>query len=72
MSKVRDNSAPKIILGACWGARAIACHSLPSLYLLLEKNIPLIIGDTWREVAFLAVNMFTPLASENASQQQMF
>ena len=31
MSKVRDNGAPKIILGACWGARAIARHSSPSL-----------------------------------------
>ena len=24
MSKVRDNSAPKMILGACWGARSLA------------------------------------------------
>ena len=31
MSKVRDNSAPKMILGARWGARTIASHSSPSL-----------------------------------------
>ena len=31
MAKVRDNSAPKMILGACSGARAIARHSSPSL-----------------------------------------
>ena len=31
LSKVRDNSAPKMILGACWGAYALARHSSPSL-----------------------------------------
>ena len=33
MSKVRNNSIPKTILGLCWGAHAIARHSLPSLNL---------------------------------------
>ena len=33
MFKVHDNSALKRILGACWGARAIARHSSLSLYL---------------------------------------
>ena len=39
MSKVRDNSAPKIILGVCWGARAIARHSSPSLIFRIQLNI---------------------------------
>ena len=31
MSKVCDDSAPKMILGTCWGTRVIAHNSLPSL-----------------------------------------
>ena len=38
MSKVRDNSAPKMIFVACWGARAIARHSSPSLLNPLNRR----------------------------------
>ena len=44
MSKVRDSSAPKMILGACWGVRAIARHSSSSLFsrLLVDEIYHLI------------------------------
>ena len=40
MFKVRDNSALKRILGACWGACAITRHSSLSLYLCSFSRKP--------------------------------
>ena len=38
--KVRDNRAPKMILGACWGAREITRHSSTSLHREFSSPTP--------------------------------
>ena len=47
LSMVRENSTPKIILGACWGARTIACHFSPSLNIdLIDTHLDVLDTDT--------------------------